>query len=258
MLRFSHTHIHFPDLTTSKYLASELNCLKYKCLQREEEHIHCGDWATYHIRCIIPISTGTVASWKDQDRAVCITSRNAWGKSPWAGTVDGTYWWPTFTASERNCAECNNCTPCMDQTFRHNLTVFFCLQTNFTPLYLICFLWSICLIDSKHSPVVPCRQAALLDVLAWWCRLLEGLYCSIMCRELQTGQVENAEVRKPKCGNRSTEAEVRRKAAYRCLVPYCNNTNSRLCLVGKGWLSSSHVRAEYWHTGLLSCTNTVV
>ena len=32
------------------------------------------------------------------------------------------------------------------------------------------------------------------------------------------GQVENAEVRKPKYENGSTE--VRRKATYQCLVPY--------------------------------------
>ena len=36
------------------------------------------------------------------------------------------------------------------------------------------------------------------------------------------GQVENAEVLKRKYGNGSTETEieVRRKAAYQCLVPY--------------------------------------
>ena len=41
-----------------------------KCLQR----IRHGDWAICHISCIIPIRTGTVASWKGQDRAVCIMS----------------------------------------------------------------------------------------------------------------------------------------------------------------------------------------
>ena len=40
--------------------------------------------------------------------------------------------------------------------------------------------------------------------------------------------------------------EVRKKAAYGCLVPYC----PRFCLVAKGWLSLDNVRAGYWHIGL--------
>ena len=65
------------------------------------------------------------------------------------------------------------------------------------------------------------------------------------------GPVENAEVWKPKYGNGSTETEVRK--------PKCGSEKkSRLsvssallthdcALLGKGWLSSSDVRVEYWH-----------
>ena len=44
--------------------------------------------------------------------------------------------------------------------------------------------------------------------------------------------------RKPQYGNRNTE--VRWKATY----------GSRMCLIGKGWLSPSEVRAKYWYIGL--------
>ena len=49
---------------------------------------------------------------------------------------------------------------------------------------------------------------------------------------------------KRKYGNGSME--VRRKAAYWCLVHHY----LRLCLVGKEWLSQSDVRAKHWLIGL--------
>ena len=89
--------------------------------------------------------------------------RNTWGKSPWAGTANGTYSWPTFTASERNCAEWNNCTP-WPTTLLHDLTVCFLLllQMNFAPLHLMCFLWPIAWLIPSVMLLIPQKVARTL------------------------------------------------------------------------------------------------
>ena len=84
----------------------------------------------------------------------------------------------------------------------------------------------------SHSCQPGCREP--------WCSSLH--FSFVLISHFKPGQVENAEmetaVRKQKYGNRNTE--VRQKATY----------GSRMCLVGKVWLSLSEVRAKYWYIGL--------
>ena len=96
-LQWEEEHIHVgtihalpPSTWLLNITASNMSMLVWTCdiqMPTREEHIHCGDWATCHNKCIIPISTCTVASRKAQYWAAWIMSRNAWGKGPWTGTV---------------------------------------------------------------------------------------------------------------------------------------------------------------------------
>ena len=119
-----------------------------KCLQR----IHHGDWAICHISCIIPIRTGTVASWKGQDRAVCIMSVEILE----ARVVSWKSWWYILMI-HFHCKRKKLCRMeqlySMGQTLTCDLTVccLLLLQMNFAPLHLICFFLLNCLADFQRK-----------------------------------------------------------------------------------------------------------